>query len=77
MLPRRLKLALQPAFRTTGFQRVVAVTIETLESARTSAAGWQRQNHRGAAVRAHLRLIGLFHGSEYKSREPPVHCNFR
>jgi hypothetical protein len=75
MLLRRLKLALQPACRTIGFQRVVAVTIETLERARTSAAGWQRQNHRGPAMRAHLRLISLSHGSEYKSREPPVHCN--
>jgi hypothetical protein len=28
-------------------------------------------------MRAHLRVISLSHGSEYKPREPPVHCNFR
>jgi hypothetical protein len=54
-----MQFALQPARRAVSFQRVVAVAIETLERARTSAAEWQRQNHRGAAVRAHLRLVSL------------------
>jgi hypothetical protein len=45
MLLRRLELAVQPTCHTVGFQRIVTIAIETLERARTFAAGWQRQNH--------------------------------
>jgi hypothetical protein len=62
----RLKLALKPARYSLRLERVGAVAIETLELARSSAAGRQRKDQEGPAAGA-SRTFSLTHNRDFKN----------